>query len=483
MGKAIMVVGTSSGAGKSMICTAICRILSNRGYDVAPFKMQNMSLNSICSVEGGEMSVAQYLQSIASRKHPSIRYNPLLLKPENGQTYVVFEGNFTERLPAMSYMTDRKKKYFEKGIESLKKLIAENDYVIIEGAGSPAEINLKKYDIVNMAVAKAVNADTILVTDIDRGGSFASITGTMEIFDERERSLVKGFIFNKFRGNAAILDSGFEYLYDRYSVPTIGVVPMFNHKIPEEDSLQDWEKKGGDLDIRILKIPHISNFSDFTPLSWYNGIRYVENAEDVGGDIFIIPGSKRTVDDLNWIEEKNIGSALKKSMGKGTFAIGICGGYQMMGEFIDDTFETGAGRCEGLGIFPVETAFKSEKITGNVARRVLWNGMDMEVKGYEIRHGRTVPGCENHLFFSEIEKDNAGIIKSEFEGSVIDNAFGTYLHGLFYNDLFTRCFLNHFRSKKGLEPLDESGNSLDEEIERWSSFVDKNTDLKPVLGE
>jgi len=479
MGKPIMVVGTSSGAGKSLLCAAICRILSNKGYSVAPFKMQNMSLNSICSVEGGEMSIAQYIQSIACRKQPSIRYNPLLLKPEKGQTYVVFEGNFTERLPALSYMTDRKRKYFEKGIQSLKKLLEENDYVIIEGAGSPAEVNLKKYDIVNMAVAKAVNADTILVTDIDRGGSFASITGTMEIFTQEERNLVKGFVFNKFRGNASILDSGFEFLFDRYSVPTIGIIPMISHKIPEEDSLQIWENQTGELDIRILKTPFISNFSDFTPLSWYNGIKYVESPEETGGDILIIPGSKRTIDDLEWIRENRIDDAIKKAIKNGTFIMGICGGFQMMGESITDNFESRKGICEGLGILPIDTVFSEEKITGNTERKVLWNNLEIQVKGYEIRHGKTKPSTENHSFFSVL-KDEEG--KSLYEGSITENALGTYLHGIFYNDNFTREFLNYFRKGKGLSQLNQKRNSLDEEIERWAKIVSENLNLDKLTG-
>jgi len=325
-----MVVGTSSGAGKSLTVAAICRILTNKGFSVAPFKMQNMSLNSMVSVEGGEMSVAQYVQSIACKKPPSVIYNPILLKPENGQTYIIFKGKFVDKVKPGTYMMDKKMKYFNEGIKDLKKLLSKNDYVIIEGAGSPVEINLKPYDITNMAVAKAVNADTIIVTDINRGGSFASIVGTMELLDKEEKNLIKGFVFNKFFGNKELLNDGFNYLEKRYNVKTLGVIPYFEHQIPEEDSMIEWEQKTGDLDIRVLKLPRISNFSDFMPLSWYNGIKYVDSTNEVGGDILIIPGSKSTVEDLIWMKENGIYEKILTAHKNGTFIVGICGGFQML---------------------------------------------------------------------------------------------------------------------------------------------------------
>ena len=225
MGIPIMIVGTSSDAGKTLISTVICNHLTELGFKVAPFKMQNMSLNSMCSIEGGEMSVAQYIQAIACKKLPSVRFNPILLKPENGKTYVIFNGKYYNKYSPKDYMSDRKKEFFDKGINILNQLLDENDYVIIEGAGSPAEVNLMKYDITNMAVAKAVKAHTIIVTDINLGGSFASIVGTMEIFNEEEKNLVKGFIFNKYYGKKEMLDDGLKYLLDKYNKPTLGIVP------------------------------------------------------------------------------------------------------------------------------------------------------------------------------------------------------------------------------------------------------------------
>lgn len=477
MGKPIMIVGTSSGAGKSLTCTALCRIIKNRGYNVAPFKMQNMSLNSICSYEGLEMSVAQYIQSVACGKPPSVVYNPILLKPEMGQTYVIFEGNFTERIPATSYMTNRKKKYFDKGIQTLNKLIDENDYVIIEGAGSPAEVNLMKYDVTNMAVAKAVKADTYIVTDIDRGGSFASLVGTMEIFNEEERNLVKGFIFNKFRGIKDMLNDGFDYLEDRYGVKTIGVVPMIKNNIPEEDSLQNWESVIGDVDIRVIKTPFISNFSDFSPLTWFNGVSYVESAEEIGGDVIILPGSKRTVDDLQWMKKTGIDKALRKAKENGSFIMGICGGFQSLGESITDEYESGYGEIEGLGFLPVKTIMNAEKRTANVKRRIVWNHVNSIVKGYEIRHGISTL-TEKSTAFSQSITDEKG-----FEDVVSKNVAGTYLHGLFYNYDFTAEFLNFFRKQKGLDPVTTDNNSLDREIELFSEEVEKNIAVDAIMRD
>ncbi|MEA1883120.1 MAG: cobyric acid synthase [Thermotogota bacterium] len=474
MGKPIMIVGTASGAGKSLICTALCRILTNRGYSVAPFKMQNMSLNAICSYEGLEMSIAQYIQALACKKKPSVVYNPLLLKPENGQTYVVFEGKFSEIIPAASYMTNRKQKYFKKGLQTLQKLMDENDYVIIEGAGSPAEVNLMPYDITNMAVAKAVNADTFIVTDIDRGGSFASIVGTMEIFNPHEKKLIKGFIFNKFRGIAEMLTTGFDYLREKYNIHYFSVIPMLTHALPEEDSLQNWETKRGDLDICVIRTPFISNFSDFSPLSWYNGVRYVQTPGEVHGDLIILPGSKRTVDDLKWLRMTQIDKAIYQAWKKGTFIMGLCGGFQMMGTTILDNFETLSGKVEGLGILPITTVINREKRKGNVNRKITLGSETYFVKGYEIRHGETSVQLDNP--FSEPLPGEKG-----FSDCCTENACGTYLHGLFYNDDFTIAFLNRFRHQKGLLPITSKMNSLDQEIEQFACAVEKHLNVDAIV--
>ncbi|BBE30821.1 cobyric acid synthase CobQ [Tepiditoga spiralis] len=469
MGKPIMIVGTSSGAGKSLTVAAICRILTNKGFNVAPFKMQNMSLNSMVSIEGGEMSVAQYVQSIACKKPPSVVYNPILLKPENGKTYIIFKGEFVDKVKPGSYMMDKKMKYFNEGIKDLKKLLSENDYVIIEGAGSPVEINLKPYDITNMAVAKAVNADTIIVTDINRGGSFASIVGTMELLDENEKDLIKGFVFNKFFGSKDLLNDGFDYLEKRYGVKTLGVIPYFKHQIPEEDSMIEWEQKTGDLDIRIVKLPRISNFSDFMPLSWYNGIKYIDSANEVGGDILIIPGSKSTVEDLIWMKENGIYEKILNAHKNKTFIVGICGGFQMFSKKIFDNVESNK-TVEGFGFIPYDTHFNEEKRSVNISGNVLFNNKKYEVSGYEIRHGET-----------SIKENEFGTFDGKKSGYLSNKVLGTYLHGIFFNTKFTQEFLNYFRERKGLKHKDFSTISIDNEINNWANFVSKNINLEELL--
>ncbi|WP_297065885.1 cobyric acid synthase, partial [Thermococcus sp.] len=392
MGKALMVQGTSSGAGKSLLVTALCRIFSNLGYDVVPFKSQNMSLNSAPSIEGGEISRAQYLQAIACRKKPSVKFNPILLKPEgNMRSQVVFMGKPIGSVSARDYMLSRKEEFFRKAMRVLDELKEKHDLVLIEGAGSPVEINLKDYDIANMRVAKHANARVILVTDIDRGGSFASIVGTMELLSKEERELVMGFVFNKFRGDASLLKPGFEYLEKRYGKPTLGVIPYVEHHLPEEDSLTQFPKVKGKLHIQIVKLPHISNFTDFEPLHWANGVDYVTRAEEIKGDVIIIPGSKNTVEDLLWMRENGIEEAIIQAHREGAFVVGICGGFQMLGEEIIDKVESKRGRVKGIGLLPAKTVFTREKRTNHLKAEVLWErAKGMVVEGYEIRMGRSV---------------------------------------------------------------------------------------------
>ena len=480
MGKALMVQGTSSGAGKSLLVTALCRILSNLGYDVVPFKSQNMSLNSAPSIEGGEISRAQYLQAIACGKKPSVKFNPILLKPEGEmRSQVVFMGKPIGSVSARDYMLSRKEELFQKAMRVLDELKERHDLVLIEGAGSPVEINLKDYDIANMRVAKHANAKVILVTDIDRGGSFASIVGTMELLSEEERKLVMGFVFNKFRGDASLLKPGFEYLEKRYGKPTLGVIPYVKHRLPEEDSLTEFPKVKGELHIQIVKLPHISNFTDFEPLHWANGVDYVTRAEEIEGDVIIIPGSKNTVEDLLWMRENGIEEAIIQAHREGAFVVGICGGFQMLGEEIIDEVESKRGRVKGIGLLPAKTVFTREKRTNYLKAKVLWEkARGMVVKGYEIRMGRSV----SERPFSVITSVN-GAKALEPEGAVGERAFGTYLHGIFHNFEFTERFLNLLRLENGLEPVSVEGWSVEEEIERFAKVVGKNLDVERILGE
>ncbi|NJE03020.1 cobyric acid synthase [Thermococcus sp. MV11] len=480
MGRALMVLGTSSGAGKSLLVTALCRIFSNLGYDVVPFKSQNMSLNSAPGIEGGEISRAQYLQAIACRKRPSVKFNPILLKPEgNMRSQVVFMGKPIGSVSAREYMLSRKEELFRKAMEVLDGLREEHDLVIIEGAGSPVEINLKDYDIANTRVMLHAKAKGILVTDIDRGGSFASIVGTMELLNEREREAIIGFVFNKFRGDASLLQPGFEYLEKRYGKSTLGVIPYVEHRLPEEDSLAEFPKVKGELHIQIVKLPHISNFTDFEPLHWANGVDYVTKAEEIEGDVIIIPGSKNTVEDLLWLRGNGIEEAILEAHREGSFVVGICGGFQMLGEKIIDRVESKRGEVRGIGLLPAKTVFEKVKRTNHLRAEVLWRpARGLAVEGYEIRFGRST----SERPFSVITAIN-GAKTFEPEGAVGNRAFGTYLHGIFHNFAFTERFLNSLRAERGLEPVSIEGWSIEEEIERFAGVVERHLDVERILGE
>ncbi|WP_461865221.1 cobyric acid synthase [Thermococcus sp.] len=474
MGKALMIQGTSSGAGKSLLALAFCRIFTNMGYDVVPFKSQNMSLNSAPSIEGGEISRAQYLQALACRKKPSIKFNPILLKPEgNMRSQVVFMGKPIGSVSARKYMLSMKEELFKKAMQILDELLEEHDIVVIEGAGSPVEINLKDYDIANMQVARYVNAKVILVTDIDRGGSFASIVGTMELLSEEEQELVMGFVFNKFRGDASLLKPGFDYLEKRYGKKVLGVIPYTEHKIPEEDSLVEFPKIKGDLHIQIVKLPYISNFTDFEPLHWANGVDYVTKAEEIKGDLIIVPGSKNTVEDLLWMRENGIEDAIIQAHRDGAFIVGICGGFQMLGEKIIDNIESKRGEVRGIGLLKAKTVFAETKRTNHLKAEILREPVrGLNVEGYEIRMGRSV----SKKPFSIIREIN-GAKAFEPEGALGKRVFGTYLHGIFHNFEFTEQFLNMLRLENGLEPISVGRWSIEEEIERFSRIVAENIDL------
>lgn len=475
-----MVLGTSSGAGKSLLVTALCRIFSNLGYDVVPFKSQNMSLNSAPSIEGGEISRAQYLQAIACRKKPSVRFNPILLKPEgNMRSQVVFMGKPRGSVSARDYILSRKEELFGKAMKVLDELKERHDLVIIEGAGSPVEINLKDYDIANTRVMLHAKAKGILVTDIDRGGSFASIVGTMELLKPEERDAIIGFVFNKFRGDKSLLEPGFEYLERRYGKPTLGVIPHTGHRLPEEDSLIEFPRVRGELHIQIIKLPHISNFTDFEPLHWANGVDYVTRPEEIKGDVIIIPGSKNTVEDLLWLRENGFEEAIIEAHREGSFVVGICGGFQMLGEKVIDTVESKCGTVEGIGLLPAKTVFEKTKRTNHLNAEVLWEpAKGMAVEGYEIRFGRST----SKRPFSVITAVN-GARTFEPEGAIGEGAFGTYLHGIFHNFAFTERFLNFLRAEKGLEPVSIGAWSIEEEIERFAKVVEKNLDVERILEE
>ncbi len=465
-GAALMVQGTSSSVGKSVLATAFCRIFYQEGYKVAPFKAQNMALNSYITKTGGEMGTAQVVQAQAAGMEPDVRMNPILLKP-TGHTgsEVIIMGETQGNLSAMKYHGDYQRRTWPTVETALYELLEENEILIIEGAGSPAEVNLKANDIVNMRVAKEIKAPVLLVADIDRGGALAAVVGTLELLDPDERELVKGIIFNKFRGDVKLLQPALDFLEEKTGIPVVGVVPYCQFKVPEEDSV-GLEEKGAraekrefdpneSLDIAVIRLPYITNFTDFDPLEDEEDVslRYVKEVDDLGSpDCVIIPGSKDTLSDLQFLKESGLASRILELWQDGIPTIGICSGYQMMGRAIRDplTTELELKEIPGLGILPLETDLEGTKRTlqsrGKVVSKEMFLGrsLDTEVNGYEIHMGRSVVEGEP-LFTLEAsgEKYTDGLIKG--------NAMGTYLHGIFDNDNLRTSLLEWLWERKGKE--------------------------------
>ncbi len=428
--RCIMVQGTMSSAGKSLLCTALCRIFTQDGYSVAPFKSQNMALNSYITKDGLEMGRAQVSQAEACRKEPDVRMNPVLLKPSSDTgSQVIVMGEVREQMNASEYYKFKSSLRAEI-MEAYNSLSKENDIIVIEGAGSPAEINLKENDIVNMGLAETVDAPVILVGDIDRGGVFAQLYGTCELLEPHEKDRIEGVVINKFRGDLNVLLPGLKMLKDRLNKKVLGVVPMVNVDIDEEDSVSDELAKRHiekPIDIAVIRLPRISNFTDFSPLENHPllGVRYVRKAEELKKpDMIIIPGTKSTTDDLKWLRESGIEAKIKQFAASGKPVLGVCGGYQMLGEKLLDPMHS-EGNIEelaGIGLLPAATVFRNDKRRTRVnAEAICGAFIGAKVEGYEIHTGRTEAGGEA-MFRLEDGSD---------EGCVSGNVFGTYLHGLF----------------------------------------------------
>jgi adenosylcobyric acid synthase len=492
--KAIMVVGTTSHAGKSLITTALCRMLSRRGWRVAPFKGQNMALNAYVTATGGEIGHAQAVQAWAAGIAPRVEMNPILLKPQGDMTsQVVLKGRSVGRVGAADYYDQ----FFEPGWqaieESLQRLGEEFDLIICEGAGSPAEVNLKHRDLTNMRVATHLNAPTLMVVDIDRGGAFAHIVGTLELLTPEERSLVKGIIINKFRGQRSLLQSGIEWLQERTGIPVIGVVPWFENAFPAEDSLSLLERENknanADLTISVVRLPRISNFTDFDPLEAEPSVnlKYVSLKDTLGyPDAVILPGSKTTIADLVAMQRTGIAEAIQNYAAAGGTVLGICGGYQMMGRVLADPegIEGQEGRYRGLGLAPLKTVITGQKVA---RQRLVTSNYPQEglpVAGYEIHQGRS------HLALNEVEP-GATVFKALFDDSnlgVVDESqsiWGTYLHGIFDNGPWRRAWLNRLRSQRGLKSLPTGIANYREQREMMldgiADVVGQHLDLAPIL--
>ncbi len=450
--RSLMVLGTSSGAGKSVVTAGICRLLSDWGVKVAPFKAQNMSNNSYVTEDGGEIGRAQAVQAECARVKPSVHMNPVLLKPaaDNGSQAVVHGkaiGHFTAR-----EFYAQKPKFAEAIRESYEWMASHYDVLIMEGAGSPAEINLKNNDLVNMKMAEMADASCVLVGDIDRGGVFASLIGTLELLDESERKRIRGFVINKFRGDASLLDDGLKYLQDRTGIPVWGVLPCDRDlRIEEEDALRVEEKQSAPdafegLDIAVIHLPRLSNFTDFDPIAAERGVRvrFVARPEHLGQpDLIILPGTKATLADYDYLVNHGFRQPLLEYVRGGGCLLGICGGYQMMGRRIVDPsgMDSIAGDKEGFGFLDMTTEFKPEKIvrrtSDNLSVALFGGSVKGRIEGYEIHMGRTL----HHAPYAALGEGGAVHASGRIAGS--------YYHGLFDNPEFRCSFLESLARLRG----------------------------------
>ena len=447
--KCIMVQGTMSGAGKSLLCTALCRIFAQDGYKVAPFKSQNMALNSFVTRAGLEMGRAQVVQAQAAGVEPDVRMNPILLKPSSDVgSQVIVNGEVRGDMPARAYFR-QKKALIPEILRAYESLAQEYDILVIEGAGSPAEINLKADDIVNMGLAKLVDAPVLLVGDIDRGGVFAQLYGTVALLEADERARICGLVINKFRGDVEILRPGLAMLEEKTHLPVLGVVPYTRADIEDEDSLSERlqsSKAVKPLDAAVVRLPHISNFTDFMPLEQHPllGVRYVQNVRELGSpDLIILPGTKNTVADLLWLRQCGLEAAVQKLAKRGTPILGVCGGYQMLGRTLDDTLGSESGQPQtlrGLALLPTDTVFTAEKHRAQVTATAAAPFAGASLTGYEIHTGRTA--VQGSAFCTQADGTPEGCV----QGAV----FGTYLHGLFDSGELTEKLAAYLCRQKGL---------------------------------
>lgn len=486
----LMIQGTSSSVGKSVIVTALCHILKNDGYKVAPFKAQNMALNSFVTKQGGEIGRAQACQAEAAGVEPSVLMNPVLLKPQADSTsQVVVLGKACGISHAQEYYRDNLK-LLPVIKNSLEELSSQYDVIIIEGAGSPAEINLMNREIANMRIALMAKSPVLLAGDIDRGGVFASIVGTMSLLRPSQRRMVKGFIINKFRGDLSLLEPALAFLEKHFTRPVLGVIPYIrNIGIAQEDSVFLDERPEPDADGRanvyIIRLPHISNYDDFDPLEISCNVRYVTSGKELRTpDLIILPGTKSTIDDLQFLRQSGLADAIIHMVSTGTPVIGICGGYQMLGrKIIDrDHYESNIYEVEGLGLLDTDTIFEREKIIGQVTGTVISNqgifhGLSgTSVTGYEIHMGKSLRAAMSPAFSIN---GKTGVCP---DGAVNEagNIFGTYLHGLFNNCEFTRGLLTNLSNLRSIAPPDFSALDRQQAYADLANTVRKSIDLKKI---
>ncbi len=480
MARALMVCGTASHVGKSLLCAAFCRIFADDGLTVLPFKAQNMSNNAAVAA-GGEIGRAQALQARAAKVDASVHMNPILLKPEGeARSQVVVHGKSVGSMAVDEYHRYKLSHGRQKVMESYEIISAQADVVVIEGAGSPVEINLKAHDIANLWMAQQADANVLLVGDIDRGGVIAALVGTMELMTEDERARVAGLVINKFRGERSLLIPALEFLEDRYGKKVLGVIPHIDHHLPEEDGLgipAHRDHAAGRLRVGIVRLPRIANFTDFDPLALEPDISlaYVDKPEQVTGlDLLILPGSKATLADLDWLNRRGLTTAITRYANAGGHVIGICGGYQMLGTTVSDPHGVeGGGDAEGLSLLPVSTELAADKRCLKVHYSPLPDaGLGSQpVAGYEIHMGRT-------------RTDGAPLFANSPAGTGVrqGNVWGSYLHGLFENDAARREVLAPLRRAAGLaDPAPVSwAATLEAQIDGFSGVVRKHLDMEAL---
>ena len=492
-GKSLMFQGTASSVGKSTLCAAVLRIMKQDGLKAAPFKSQNMALNSFATKEGLEMGRAQVTQAEAAGLEPSVRMNPVLLKPTSDRrSQIIVNGRPIGTMSAMEYdrFKPRLREMIREIYEDLEKVV---DAVVIEGAGSPAEINLKKGDIVNMSMARTADAPVILIGDINPGGVFASLYGTVKLLEPDEQARIKGIVINKFRGDVKILEPGLDMIEKLLGIPVLGVIPWMDIDMEDEDSVTErFERRAGrgEVNAAIVRLPHISNFTDFNLLGAEQGVSvsYATRASQIkDADIVILPGTKNTIEDLTWLKQRGIADEIVRHARRGGLVIGICGGYQMLGERLRDPrhVESQIPETAGLGLMDFSVEFREEKTTvqasGVIGAESTWlsglNGLMLD--GYEIHSGVNTFGAGCVPFLRLNGREEADGVANE-RGNVL----GSYLHGLFDTGAFWRALVNHVRAEKGLHENDGEIITMeafrDREFDRLAALVRQNLDMDSV---
>lgn len=504
MAKSIMIQGTMSNAGKSIFAAALCRILKQDGYKVAPFKSQNMALNSYVTDCGLEMGRAQVMQAEAAGVVPEAAMNPILLKPTTDVgSQVIVNGKVMGNMKATEYF-QHKKELIPVVLSAYEKLDKEYDIIVIEGAGSPAELNLKQDDIVNMGLAKMVDAPVILIGDIDRGGIFAQLIGTVKLLEEDERERIKGLVVNKFRGDRKLFDDGVQILEEKSGKKVVGVVPYMNVDIEDEDSLSS--KLENDetemIDIAVIRLPKISNYTDFDVFRQYTGVsvRYVSDVSKLKTpDMIIIPGTKNTIADCIWMRESGLEAAVKQCVSRNIPVFGICGGYQILGMTIEDNQHLegdSVQKIRGMELLPIRTVFEEEKRQTKVRGQfkkvegIFLELAGKEIDGYEIHMGRSISEKEEMIEICEVLSNSqygvrdTGIVAG-IDGCNVGNVYGSYVHGIFDNEKISETIVRKLYEKKGCE-FDGKSVSREEykeqQYEKLAEIVRGNIDMEYIYG-